>query len=87
MLTILQSIKGLRQEGGHQNYEINSLKLVILNMIKFDYVCVDRALLLVFFKNLNHCNVRLKKNLKPSIVKSRGPICLADHPFVPQDFF
>ena len=51
MLTILQSIKGLRQEGGHQNYEINSLKLVILNMIKFDYVCADRALLLVFFKN------------------------------------
>ena len=53
MLTILQSIKGLRQEGGHQNYEINSLKLVILNMItgKFDYVCADRDLLLVFFKN------------------------------------
>ena len=23
MLTILQSIKGLRQEGGHQNYESN----------------------------------------------------------------
>ena len=50
MLTILQSKKGLRQEGRHQNYEMNSLKLVILNMIKFDYVC-GKALLLVFFKN------------------------------------
>ena len=31
MLNILQSKKGLRQEGGHQNYEMNSVKLVILN--------------------------------------------------------
>ena len=50
MLTILQSKKGLRQEGGNQSYEMNSLKLVILNMIKFDYIC-GKAPLLVFFKN------------------------------------
>ena len=50
MLTILQSKKGLRQEGGDQSYEMNSLKLVILNMIKFDYIC-GKAPLLVFFKN------------------------------------
>lgn len=46
----LQSKKGLRQEGGNQSYEMNSLKLVILNMIKFDYIC-GKAPLLVFFKN------------------------------------
>ena len=28
MLTILQSTKGLRQEDGHQSYEMNSLKLL-----------------------------------------------------------
>ena len=49
MLTILESKKRLRQEGGHQSYEMNSLKLVIL-LIKFDYVC-GKAPLLVFFKN------------------------------------
>ena len=47
---MLQSKKGLRQEGGNQSYEMNSLKLVILNMIKFDYIC-GKAPLLVFFKN------------------------------------
>ena len=50
MLTILQSKKGLRQEGGNQSYEMNSLKLVIPNTIKFDYIC-GKAPLLVFFKN------------------------------------
>ena len=50
MLTILQSKKGLRQEGGNQSYEMNLLKLVILNMITFDYIC-GKAPLLVFFKN------------------------------------
>ena len=78
MLTILQSKKGLRQEGGHQNYEMNSVKLVILN----DKVRLHmwQSSVVSFLQEFITVMCDFENKLKPSIVMSQGPICLADHP-------
>ena len=79
MLIILQSKKGLRQDGGCQNYEMNSMTLVILN----DKVrpCMWQSSVVTFLQELiTTVMCDFENKLKPSIIMSRGPICLADYP-------